>query len=60
MVFGLALERISEGVECVINIACLNLRTKFGTTVLLFEVGDRVLPRAERYVLQTVRKMTRV
>ena len=42
--FGLALERISEGVECVINIVCLNLRAKFSDIVLLFEVGDRALP----------------
>ena len=57
--FGLALERISEGVECVTNIVCLNLRAKFGDIVLLFEVGERTLPGAERNVLQTVREITR-
>ena len=59
MVFGLALERISEGVECVSNILCLNLRVKFGETVPFFKLAERTRVPEKRNVLQAVRKMTR-
>ena len=46
--FGLALERISEGVECVSNILCLNLRVKFGETVPFFKLAERTRAGKEK------------